>query len=286
MNNSKAEKLYIYKSDVFPLVLVSIMFAIQLYAFINLTGLWELMVFSLLSMPFLTFSVAYSHHHAHISMSNSKWLNGYVNRILSLQVWINHYAWKLHHNHGHHLNYMNQYPLQDDVSIDESNWTRTDGSKMNRFEYTIHLAKTTLKRVKENGQKHEKVYKKYMTYRLQNYTIYFVLFLYSPLALIFVFIIPPLVMSLYTFWLTYPHHSGLRSSDPYKASRSIISPLYNFWFTNLGYHTAHHIRPNLHWSLLPNYHESIKDKIPEHLIQERVFPAFELDKSRGISDAS
>jgi fatty acid desaturase len=35
---------------------------------------------------------------------------------------------------------------------------------------------------------------------------------------------------------------------------------------NLGLHTAHHKRPGVHWSLLPQIHEEIKDQIPQEMI--------------------
>jgi beta-carotene hydroxylase len=31
--------------------------------------------------------------------------------------------------------------------------------------------------------------------------------------------------------------------------------LANFFLLNSGYHTAHHIRPAMHWSKLPNFHD-------------------------------
>jgi len=51
-------------------------------------------------------------------------------------------------------------------------------------------------------------------------------------------------------------HDGLPSheSDKYNHSRNFVDPLLNFMTCNNGYHTAHHIRPGLHWSKLPEYH--------------------------------
>ena len=47
---------------------------------------------------------------------------------------------------------------------------------------------------------------------------------------------------------------------------------YNVLTGNLGYHTAHHVKPKLHWSKLPEFHASIADRIPPHLYQEPFFP--------------
>ena len=75
-------------------------------------------------------------------------------------------------------------------------------------------------------------------------------------------------MVLLVFEATYDHHSGLFTDDKYEASRNILGSFYNFSRLNLGYHTAHHIKPGLHWSELPKYHASIEKHIPEALIDD------------------
>jgi hypothetical protein len=47
---------------------------------------------------------------------------------------------------------------------------------------------------------------------------------------------------------------------------------YNILTGNLGYHTAHHVKPKLHWSKLPEFHATIADRIPDHLYIEPFFP--------------
>jgi fatty acid desaturase len=64
-----------------------------------------------------------------------------------------------------------------------------------------------------------------------------------------------------TVYTTYHHHSGLDSDDPYRASYNIDAPWYNWLTGNLGYHTAHHLKGSLHWSLLPEFHREIAAKI-------------------------
>ena len=68
------------------------------------------------------------------------------------------------------------------------------------------------------------------------------------------------------FETTYDHHSGLFTENKYEASRNIVTSYYNFMRLNLGFHTAHHVKPGLHWSDLPQYHESIRSQIPIELI--------------------
>ncbi len=46
------------------------------------------------------------------------------------------------------------------------------------------------------------------------------------------------------------HHSD------FDHSRNLTGKILNWLLLNNGFHTAHHIRPSLHWSKLPNYHRS------------------------------
>ena len=272
MDNSKLKKVKVTSSDIPPVLFVHVLLALQVIGFIWVDSILGYILFYLFTTPLLTFSVAYGHHHAHVPFSNMSLLNRYVNRILSLQIWIGYYAWVMHHNIGHHRNYLNQYPLDDVEKLDESNWSRPDGTVMGRIEYTLHLAKTSNERVRNIGEKHPNLYKKYQKSVFRSYMIYAAIFLLNPLGGVFCFILPALTMSLFTFWITHPHHSGLKTDNPLLGSRNNVNRLYNIWFTNLGYHTAHHMHPYLHWSLLPQYHKDIEAKIPDRLKQETLFP--------------
>ncbi len=49
-------------------------------------------------------------------------------------------------------------------------------------------------------------------------------------------------------------HQGCDHESKYNHSRNITGTFVNWLFLNNGFHTAHHLRPALHWSLLPDYH--------------------------------
>lgn len=49
-------------------------------------------------------------------------------------------------------------------------------------------------------------------------------------------------------------HQDCDHDSAYDHSRNITGRFINWLFVNNGYHTAHHLRPALHWSLLPHFH--------------------------------
>ena len=77
-----------------------------------------------------------NHHHQHVNSFRAPWLNRLYDLVLALQTGVGPYNWVLHHNLGHHVNYLNQPPHE---RPDESRWTRADGTQMGGLEYSIHL---------------------------------------------------------------------------------------------------------------------------------------------------
>lgn len=67
-------------------------------------------------------------------------------------------------------------------------------------------------------------------------------------------------------------HQGCDPASEHEHSRDVTGPL-NWLFLNNGFHTAHHERPSLHWSLLPEYHARV--------IAPRRRPGFEFASLAG-----
>lgn len=51
-------------------------------------------------------------------------------------------------------------------------------------------------------------------------------------------------------------HQDCDTASEYDHSRNVTGRFTNWILLNNGYHTAHHLRPSLHWSLLPDYHRN------------------------------
>lgn len=259
--------IFKFKADRLPVAFITGLFGVQLLAFWFLPHWAAAVAGFLLCFP-LGSSAIYNHHQQHHNVFNAPVLNRLFELILGMQTMITSYAWVLHHNYGHHPNYMNQPPCKDGINEDESRWARRDGSLMGRTEYTLNLLVRAPFDAFHAGQKKPVLMVWFLLMLIPLLGIHAALAWHDWLNYLLIFFLPAFAMLNYVYWLTYEHHSGLYTENPYGASRNRVGKLYNIRTCNLGYHTAHHLKPFLHWSLLPEYHKLIVDKIPKECFVE------------------
>ena len=133
---------------------------------------------------------------------------------------------------------------------------------MTRLYYTV---KTTLRfypEIVRVGRLHPKELSRFIIMLILCNCILLVLLFLDPLKTLIVFIVPMLLILLLHVEVTYDHHAGLPTDNALEASNNNVSKTYNLLSWNLGFHTAHHLRPGLHWSKLPHFHNTIADQIP------------------------
>ncbi len=198
---------------------------------------------------------AWNHHHQHRNVFTKSYLNRILEFFYALHTGVTTNLWVLHHNIGHHKNFLDQ-------KKDESRWKRNDGSTMGIIEYTLIVTLTSYYRGYLVGKKYPEHQKTYVTFGAITFLLLIGLTLYSPLSALFVFILPMIGSLLFTSWSTYSHHVGLDTQDQFSASHNKTNKVFNFLTGNLGFHTAHHFKQGVHWSKLPELHEKIKHKIP------------------------
>ncbi|MBM4363035.1 MAG: fatty acid desaturase [Deltaproteobacteria bacterium] len=204
-----------------------------------------------------------NHHHQHLNVFRSDVLNRPYDLVMALVTGIGPHTWVLHHNLGHHVNYLRQPPAEP---ADESHWTRPEGSQMGRVEYSLHLFFHHLFDVHRVGREHPRQYRVFWLMRIPLYLLIGVLVWHSPYNFLFAFGLPAAFTCLHTCWATYEHHAGQPTDSHFVATVNRINPIYNVMSWNLGYHTAHHMRPGVHWAELPELHREIEPKIPLHQI--------------------
>lgn len=249
-----------YKEDlrqvIFVVIATSCMLFVYLYNDAFETSTLIAISLCLFFVYILTLSIAHNHYHRTI-FKNDK-LNCVMNYMLFLTCGTSPYSWTLQHNIGHHLNYLEQIN-------DPAPW-RVNDKIVTRFKYTLFGTFNIYPYCFKIGKRYPKVFKKFKFHLFVSFFILFTLTLIDPCGALFAIIIPTTLSMFNLIDITYEHHTDLDRSCEFKASRTNVNRIRN-WFTfNVGYHTEHHTMPGLHWSKLPKHHENIKHLIPKENI--------------------
>jgi beta-carotene hydroxylase len=251
-------RLLRYSADWWPVSVVVASFLVHVGIY-----LWASPLLALLALlPLFAISTivaAFNHHHQHVNTFHSRVLNRVYDLLLAVQTGVGPYTWVLHHNLGHHQNYLQQPPS---ATPDESHWTRQDGTTMGRLEYTLHTFLHHQVDVYRIGQKHPAIFRRYLLMKAPCYAFMAAGLWLNPVNYLLVFFIPSILALMHTCWATYEHHAGHPATEHVEASTNREHPLFNLLTCNLGLHTAHHMKPGLHWSELPKVHASIRSQIP------------------------
>ena len=256
--------LFKYPADRLPVTVICAITALDFILYFAVDSGWLLLSYWLLMLVPKGISGAWSHHHQHVPTFHSAVLNRLLELCHALQAGLTTHAWTLHHVLGHHVNYLDQ-------AKDESRWKRADGTQMGMIEYSVRLVVTAYPRAFAVGRRYPRLQRTFVIFGLLTAALVTALVVHRPVQGLLVFALPMVTSLLFTAWVTYDHHAGLESADPFMASHNIMNRWFNRLTGNLGYHTAHHKSGGLHWSRLPALHTSIADRIPEQLFRRSTF---------------
>jgi len=259
-------KCFRYKEDRLPVALVVLLLCLDLLVYFTVQSVPLLLCWMLLVLQIKVYTAAWNHHHQHVHTFYQTFLNRLLEIVYTFHTGVTTNTWVLHHNLGHHLNYLDQ-------EKDESGWMKKDGSTMGSLEYTLTIALTAYYRGFLVSKRYPKYQRSFIGMGVFNLLLMSILLWHNWLNGLIVFLIPMMTVFVGTCYATYKHHSDLHAEDPYLASHNVTNKLYNALTGNLGYHTAHHMKQALHWSKLPEYHRSMEHKVPANLVSGE-FPGY------------
>ena len=107
---------------------------------------------------------AWNHHHQHAPTFKTLIPNRLMEFFYALHTGVTTNLWVLHHNYGHHNNFLDQ-------TKDESRWTRDNGTKMKEFEYSLTITITAYYRGYLVGKKHPKEQRDFILYTVITFAI-------------------------------------------------------------------------------------------------------------------
>lgn len=251
-------RIYRHPADRLPSLVVLAVLAVQLLTFFLVESLWLVALVMLLLLAFSAVPGSISHNHHHTPTFRHAWLNRAYEVVLFLETGVLPYAWTLHHNLGHHKHYLDQHR-------DPAPWRHADGRLMSRLYYDVSGALRIYPEVFRIGRQYPELMRRFRRWALVSLAVLGVFILLDPAKALLLFVVPIPFMYLGLLDNTYLQHSDLDTSSELTASRNTTSRFYNLVSGNLGYHTAHHMKPHLHWSELPRLHAQLRARIPDGL---------------------
>ena len=270
--------MFRHPEDRLPVALIVALTAVDVAVYLTVDSFgWLLGYFLLMVIP-KGIASAWNHHHQHVPTFRATWLNRGLEFLYGLHTGMPSNMWVLHHVLGHHLNYLDQ-------TKDESAWMGKDGRAMGEMHYTATIALTAVPRALAVGRRYPRLRQIFLVFGALTWLAAAILIWARPVAGTFVFGLPMVVTMFYTAWVTYDHHVGLHTDDPFEGSYNIMNRWFNRLTGNLGFHTAHHYKQGVHWSRLPQLHETIKHRIPAHCFTASLFDAV-LPDPRLVADSS
>lgn len=273
--------MFRYRADRPYVFLFFCLFLVDLSVYAFVDSFWVVFVYGGLSIFTKAPICAFNHHHQHVATFRSAWANRLLEFMYALQTGVSSHAWVLHHSLGHHLNYLDQ-------EKDESRWARADGSRMGEWEYSLNVTLTAYPRAWKVGERYPQQRRIFLVMGLLTAALIGGLVAYRPMQGLLLFVILPVILLFGTALATYAHHSDRGTENHFVASNTILQPFYNVLTGNLGLHTAHHYKPGVHWSQLPELHEEIEAKIPADAFREPGWPwslAGKSPKPRALEEA-
>ena len=233
---------------------------------IPLTSLFHWMVgFSLLvfflQLLLSTLTVVVVHNHTHISFFTSKRFNRFLDYWLSICQACPVSFFLPFHQGNHHA-----FTGQDqDVSKVRGNESYCFlGFCLHPFKVLPHLWRFI--------RDHRNLLQKKLARRIKVeliilISIEIILFSLDPIKFLYAVLIPQAMAFHIMLASNFLQHAGLSNSVFMNSSRNFTGKIFNLIYQNVGYHTAHHHKPSLHWSQLPICHQEIENQIPKSCVE-------------------
>ena len=254
-----------HRADRWTVAYTAMVLAVQLALFVRVGDRLLLVLLVLLFQPVQAVAIACNHYQHHRPVFRHRLPNRLYELVLFLQTGMPPYLITLHHNLGHHRHYLE--PERDTLR-----WRRPDGSMRSLAECLYRNTVGHLTWTVRIGRRHPRLYRRLKVMTLLGALPLALLAWLDPVATAIVFLGPMLLALANVARLGYQQHAGLDLDDHLTASRNVESRLYNRLTFNSGYHTAHHLRPGVHWSDLPALHREIRDGIPPALRHHPAMP--------------
>lgn len=208
-------------------------------------------------LPFIACVI--NHNHQHHPTFVARRLNQAFGVLISLAMGVPATVVVAMHNYNHHVH--NNHPADFvRASIVNFRWNLLN-LLLFPFVALARYAPIKSQDIRAWRTTHPELYRQVMLERFVFYPTLLTLVALRPLETLLYFVLPVLFGQWGILAINHIQHDGCEPGSDYDHSRNFVGRWLNWWLFNNGYHTAHHLRPGLHWSRLPEFHAEIRQRI-------------------------
>ena len=255
----KDKGLLRYSVDVWSILMVVSVLCVQFAALALDWGWWFLVPLILL----LRQTNLVEHNHAHLRIFHSRALNEAFGWMCFLSNGVPLEFYEVHHVDNHHRHNNTD---EDWSSIFAFKGCRFPDRAASMPRYILTFPHRTMISSLRwiMGHPERKMYRRFWTSVGVVGVVSAGLVAINPVGFVKFFAIPWLGIFFGLGFTSYRHHLNCEFTSPYDSSNVMRGIPFEILGFNIGFHVSHHMKPALHWSLLPEHHESIEHLIPDH----------------------
>ncbi|MDA0309809.1 MAG: fatty acid desaturase [Bacteroidetes bacterium] len=259
-----------YAEDVRTLLFIGTYFLLLILAWTSTNQPWYIwLIFSALLCLWSFFCATIVHNTIHSPIFRKKSWNKVFQMVLSLTYGHPVSAYVPGHNFSHHR--FTQTPL-DSIRTQKARFRWNFLNQLLFFYLMVPaILRSERKFIRRMRAERPKWYRQYIIESIILNTFRISLLILDWRAFICFVLIPHQYAAWGIVGTNYWQHEGCDETHPYNHSRNFTGKWLNFFAFNNGYHGIHHLRPGLHWSLLPEAHRRfIAPHIHPNLEQENL----------------
>lgn len=227
-----------------------------------LSETWNVLLWAFL----LVFSISSGvmvHNHKHVPMWKSKVMNTITDCWLTILYGYPVFGWIPTHLQNHHLHTNKEEDYTKTYAYSEKN------NLLTILYYPMYSGGIQQKAiVAYMKQLYRKDNQQFWSHLLQ--IVVLISFLISAFAIswknaLLYVVLPQQIALNSVLFFNYLQHIHADEDSEYNHSRNITGWFLNAFLFNNGFHTAHHVKPHLHWSRTPEFHHEIEPEIDPRL---------------------
>ncbi len=251
--------------DVRSLVFVFLSLALLVLPHLTRINPWITPVWIATTSFFCFAASIVNHNHMHVQVFVVDWLNNFLNLALTLARGHTASGIMIPHNLNHHVETnTNADWIRPQLAGYGFGWIR-----MARY-VVIASINMGVQRIREGAPRLERhAQKRALTEKLVIVCAVVAACWHDWQVFLLLNAVPWLLGLAMLVGVNLLQHDGCDDRSPLSGSRNFTSPIGNWLLFNNGFHTAHHIDPNLHWSALPALHASTRSEMPRSDLEVR-----------------